>query len=141
MAFGAQGFNEYSAQIPESPIWLMTKNRDDRALSSLKWLRGWRIDERVEEEYSDMQRYKEFVDACAACKKEKIRCTHPPPTMAQNLKELAKKKTIKPFLIFTICGFFAYTCGSHHLQSYFVQIMNAYQSPIDPNQATVCLYN
>lgn len=115
----------------------MSKSREKKAKKSLKWLRGWRTDDRVLSEYSDMQRYKDFIDACQPCRQYKMQCTHPPPTMTQNLKQLTRKKTIKPFLIFTLCEIFAYTSGSHHLQSYFVQIMNAYQSPIDPNQATV----
>lgn len=115
----------------------MSKTRTVRAFASLKWLRGWRVDYRVDAEYKEMERYMDYIDACPDCRKQKVQCTHPKPTTAQNLSELVKKKTIKPMLIFLICGFFAYSCGSHHLMSYTVQIMHAYQSPIDANQAAV----
>lgn len=115
----------------------MTKNREAEALKSLKWLRGWKVDDNVQAEFEDLQRYKEYSNTCTACRKANAICSHSPPTLANNFHELMRRKTLKPFVIYTTCGFFAYTCGSHHLMTYVVQIMHTYHSPIDANWATV----
>lgn len=125
-------------QIPESPIWLMTKNREDDALISLKWLRGWQTNDSITNEFNDIKRYKEFSNACPVCRKTQVRCTHPPTTVTQNLRELIKRKSIKPFSILVTCCFFGFACGTHHLLSFVVQILNTFRSPIDANWATVC---
>lgn len=126
-------------QIPESPIWLMTKNREAEALKSLKWLRGWKVDDIVQAEFEELQRYKEYSNTCTACRKANAICSHSPPTLANNFYEITRRKTVKPIVIFITCGFFSYTCGSHHLMTYVVQIMNTYHLPIDANWATVSL--
>lgn len=117
----------------------MTKNRELEAFKSLKWLRGWKVDDHVKAEFEDLQRYKEFSNACSMCRKANAKCSHSPP-LFQNFRELTRRKTVKPFLIFSTCGFFAYTCSSHHLMTYVVQIMNTYHSPIDANWATVRIF-
>lgn len=116
----------------------MTKNRDEEALSALKWLRGWHINESVQREFNDLKRYKEFANACPVCRKAKVPCTHPPTSVIQNFNALLQRKTIKPFSILVFCLFFGFSCGTHHLLSFTVQILNTFQSPIDANWATVC---
>lgn len=117
----------------------MINNRESDALKSLKWVRGWRKSQNhVEAEYSDMKRYKEFSNACAGCRKGKLKCTHPPATFVQKIKELIQKRTLKPYFICVVCGLIGFTCGSHHLMPYIVPILNTYQSPISANWATVC---
>lgn len=41
--------------VPESPHWLLLKNRPDDARKSLAWLRGWVPVERIEEEFKGIQ--------------------------------------------------------------------------------------
>lgn len=117
----------------------MTNNRESDALKSLRWVRGWRSENHVENEFNDMKRYKDFSNACAVCRKAKVKCTHPPATLSQKFKELLQKRTLKPYFICSICGFIAFSCGMQHLLPFVVQILNAYKSPINPNSATVCL--
>lgn len=41
--------------MPESPHWLLSKNRPDDARKSLAWLRGWVPVERIEEEFKGIE--------------------------------------------------------------------------------------
>uniref|UniRef100_A0A1B6IZ61 Major facilitator superfamily (MFS) profile domain-containing protein n=2 Tax=Homalodisca liturata TaxID=320908 RepID=A0A1B6IZ61_9HEMI len=44
-------------QIPETPIWLISRNRQEDALKALCWLRGWVTPEEVQSEYDEIIRY------------------------------------------------------------------------------------
>lgn len=41
--------------VPESPHWLLLKNRTDDARKSLAWLRGWVSIDRIEIEFRSIQ--------------------------------------------------------------------------------------
>lgn len=87
-----------------------------------------------------MKRHRSFANSCSACEKAKIECTHPTPTsMSEKLKYLIRQRTLKPFIILVICSVIGFSSGTHHLIPYIVQILNAYQSPISPNWATVVI--
>lgn len=57
--------------------------------------------------------------------------------MSEKLKYLIRQRTLKPFIILVICSVIGFSSGTHHLFPYIVQILNAYQSPISPNWATI----
>lgn len=42
--------------VPESPYWLIAKNRIDDAKQSLAWLRGWTTVDRIDDEFMDIHR-------------------------------------------------------------------------------------
>lgn len=126
-------------KVPESPMWLLMKNREKSALKSLTWLRGWAPDSMVRFEFEAMKRHRSFANSCSACEKAKIECTHPTPSMTEKLKYLIRQRTLKPFFILIICSVIGFSSGTHHLIPYIVQILNAFQSPISPNLATVVL--
>lgn len=44
-------------QIPESPIWLLTKGKKAEALSALRWLRGWVSEDEVIDEFHSLEMY------------------------------------------------------------------------------------
>lgn len=48
-----------NSQIPDSPIWLLSKGRKDDALQALRWLRGWTSEEKVKVEFDKMCLYTE----------------------------------------------------------------------------------
>lgn len=126
-------------QIPESPLYLLSKQREKSALKSLKWLRGWVAEKDVQTEFDAMKRYSDSSNSCEMCKKSSIKCMHQIEiqTTWQAIKELRRKRSLKPYCIILIMCTTTFFCGTHHLNVYMVQILNAYRSPMDPNLATV----
>lgn len=51
-------------QLPETPIWLLSKERYNEALKNLQWLRGWVSPEAVEPELSQLKEISEASNAC-----------------------------------------------------------------------------
>ncbi|XP_065212661.1 facilitated trehalose transporter Tret1-like isoform X2 [Planococcus citri] len=47
------------AFIPDSPVWLLSKDRKDEALQALCWLRGWVSEDKVKAEFDELCRYTE----------------------------------------------------------------------------------
>lgn len=130
-------------QVPESPLWYLSKQREEYALKSLKWLRGWVSEKNVQTEFDAMKRYNDSSNSCDACKKSSVKCTHQNEiqTTWQAIKELGRKRSLKPYFIILIMCTTTFFSGTHHLNVYMVQILNAYRSPIDPNLATVSYKN
>lgn len=123
-------------------MWLVSKQRDKKALKSLQWLRGWVSEGKVKTEFDTIKRHKQASNLCAACKKSSaLDCTHlGSQTTGQAIKELIRKRTIKPFFILLITGGVTFFSGTHHLSAFMVPILNTYRSPMDPNWATVCVH-
>lgn len=51
-------------QLPETPIWLLSKERYKEALKSLQWLRGWVSPVAVESELNQLKEISEASNAC-----------------------------------------------------------------------------
>lgn len=124
-------------QIPETPLWLLSKKRDADALRSLQWLRGWVSPRAVEREFRDIKRYSENSNACIACQKASVPCPHPPPTLRDKCQELLRKRTLRPFGLLVVCFLVTQFSGMASMRAYMVQIFAAYSMPISPNWATV----
>lgn len=130
---------QFLVKVPESPMWLLSKQRDETALKSLRWLRGWVHQNVVQTEYDSIKRFKETSNSCTDCRKSDTKCEHLcAQTISEAIKELIRQRTLKPFFILLVMGTVAFSCGTHHLIAYMVQILNTYRSPISPNWATVC---
>lgn len=128
-------------QIPETPIWLLSRNRDKDATKALQWLRGWVSEQNIQEELDNLKRYREYANSCSECRAAEINCSHPPPTIAEKVKSLFQTCYMKPMLIIAAGSTFTSFAGAHHLNPYLVQILNTYQTPVDPIKSTVHISN
>lgn len=126
--------------VPETPFWLMAKNRKEDALKSLMWLRGWVSDPKhVEKEFKEIQRYSEDSNRCVSCQKLETKCEHKSSSFKELAKELLRKRTLKPFTLVMTMFLFCQFSGLSAMRPYFVQIFQAYSVPIDASWATVVI--
>lgn len=131
--------NLISSQMPETPIWLIGKNREEDALKSLQWLRGWVNSNAVEAEFNELQRSKINAQICYQCEKQNETCQHPLPTMGDKFRDLFRRRTLHPFILIGSLFFLSAFCGISPYRPYMVQILYFYQSPIDANKVIVWL--
>lgn len=126
--------------VPETPFWLMAKNRKEDAMKSLMWLRGWVSDPKhVEKEFKEIQRYSEDSNRCVMCQKSDSKCTHKSGSSQELWKELFRKRTLKPFILVLTMFLFCQFSGLVGMRPYFVQIFQAFSVPIDASMATVVI--
>lgn len=126
--------------VPETPYWLISKHRKEDALKSLMWLRGWVPSPKyVEKELNEIVRYSEESNRCVACHKLDTKCSHPPATAKELIRELYRKRTLKPFVLVIIMFVFSQFSGLQAMRPYLVQIFQTYAVPIDANWATVVI--
>lgn len=126
-------------KIPETPQWLLSKNRTKEAEKSLRWLRGWVPSETVADELKTLQQNSAQFQSCSTCVNQSQPCSHPPPTLAEKLSEFKKRRALKPFLIIFPLFFLTQFSGIQSLDPFHVQIFKAYNSPIAPERAAVIM--
>lgn len=125
--------------MPETPLWLLSKNRTEDAQKSLQWLRGWVSPAAVEREFKNLQQYSERSSSCNPCIKQNVKCTHPAPTAMDKMKELMRKRTLKPFFLVMFIAMLSHFTGVTAMRPYMIQIFHAYGAPIDANLTTVII--
>ncbi|CRK97315.1 CLUMA_CG010709, isoform A [Clunio marinus] len=126
--------------VPETPFWLMAKNRKEDAMKSLMWLRGWVSDPKiVEKEFKEIERYSSDSNRCVSCQKSDVKCNHKSASTIELLKELFRKRTLKPFSLVMTMFLFCQFSGLSAMRPYLVQIFQAFAVPIDASWATVVI--
>lgn len=120
--------------VPETPIWLLGKNRTDEALKSLQWLRGWTNNAAITEEFKELQRYKETAHRCYSCEKQQLNCSHPPPRLQDKLQDFLRKRTLIPFCLIAFQFILIQFCGIFPMRPYIIQILDCYHTAIDASQ-------
>ncbi|XP_068904394.1 facilitated trehalose transporter Tret1 isoform X2 [Tenebrio molitor] len=112
--------------VPESPYWLILKNRHDDAKKCIAWLRGWTTIEEIEPEFNEL------------CKQINASVTHK-PTMVQKLELFTKKNFFWPFCVVMLAFFLSQFSGTTPLQIYAVRIFSSFHAPIGEYYATVAM--
>lgn len=126
-------------KVPESPIWLVSKNRLSAAQKSLQVLRGWVSSKSISLELDQLKHINEMSATCVDCEKFNIKCIHPPPTLFDICKDIIRKRTMKPLLLITILFLVMQFSGMFAMRPYIVPILNAHGIAFDANFTTVIL--
>lgn len=108
-------------------------------MKSLQWLRGWVHSNAVQNEFNDLQRCKISAQICYECEKQNETCGHPPPTIRDKIRDLFRRRTLRPFVLIGVMYFLSAVCGISPYRPYMVQVLYYYKSPIDPNVVVVWL--
>lgn len=117
--------------VPESPYWLLTKNRSNEARKSLAWLRGWVEPHKVDDEFNEI--HQALIDKKQVSEDKKtLSCT-------ERLVPLTKRSFLLPFAIVTGTLFVGCFAGKTSIQTYAVEIFRILETPIDKHKATVLL--
>ncbi|XP_031639275.1 facilitated trehalose transporter Tret1-like [Contarinia nasturtii] len=125
--------------IPESPIFLVSNHRTDQAEKSLQVLRGWVSSKTITPELDQLKRASELSASCVNCEKSGQKCNHPPPTLFDKLKDITRKRTLKPFSIISILFLLMQFSGMFAMRPYIVPILNAHGIAFSANFITVML--
>lgn len=72
---------------------------------------------------------------CYNCEKQHATCHHPLPTMIDRVRDLFRRRTLRPFILIASLYVLSVFAGITPFRPYIVQILYYYQSPIDANNA------
>lgn len=117
--------------IPETPVWLLTKNRHEEAKRSIAWLRGWTSIENVEDEYQELYKQikinKEEDSTIGGILMNKIR----------NVKLFAKSNFIWPCLLVSFTFLLGHFNGYSPFQVYAIKIFKVIKAPLNEYYSTI----
>lgn len=104
-------------------------------MKALAWLRGWVNRSAVQAEFAELQRSKTSAQTCYNCEKQHEVCHHPLPTIADKIRDLFRRRTLRPFILIASLYVISVFAGITPFRPYIVQILYYYQTPVDANSA------
>lgn len=134
--------------VPESPHWLVQKNRLNEAQKSLAWLRGWTTVDNIEREYKELcvtvGRNPQGVDnpifnRDVAINNIDIQTVQQNANTIMLLKKFGDRSFLIPCCLVSFAFFLGHFSGMTTLQTFAVQIFQTLQSPINKYYATLLL--
>ncbi|CAH0381577.1 unnamed protein product [Bemisia tabaci] len=135
----------FMTQIPESPTWLIMKDRLKDAQKSLSWLRGWVEPEEVQEEFQELLSYTKIspppyqANDIEIEKYELVRTDENGREVAKEkesyleakFRELTDKKLLRPLRMVFIVFVFCYASSLIAMRPYMVGVFNEFGFPMD----------
>nr|XP_014290513.2 facilitated trehalose transporter Tret1-like [Halyomorpha halys] len=138
------------SQVPETPVWLMSRGRHKDAENALCWLRGWVSPEHVKKEFDELSRYTEATklrktngvvnpaftgdDGTVVQQPEK---EFEELTMKEKIKDFVRPSMLKPLGLIVGYFFFSNFTGITATRPYMVLIARDYNMPLEAYKATV----
>lgn len=124
--------------IPETPHWLISRDRVEDARRSLVWLRGWKPSKAVDKELAEIVGYIELANACDACQAATTteKCTHK-SSYAEKVHDLLRMKTLRPFALLLFCFVVIHSSGNMAIRPFLVQLFKTFGIPLDANVGLV----
>ncbi|KAG5870730.1 hypothetical protein JTB14_028116 [Gonioctena quinquepunctata] len=116
--------------IPETPAWLVTKNRLEEARRSLAWLRGWTGIESIENEFQELNKEIEIG------KKIDEENTM---TGLGRIRLFGKRNFTRPYLLIMFAFFLCHFNGNTTLQAYAIKVFKVFQAPLNEYHSTVLM--
>lgn len=86
-----------------------------------------------------MKRNSKRSKSCNVCIEQGRHCSHPPPSLMENLTELKRKHCVKAFSIIIPLFFIAQFTGMQAIDPFLMHIFDAYKSPISPGNAAAVM--
>lgn len=124
-------------QIPETPIWLLSRNRAAEAESSLQFLRGGVSRDAISSEFQQMTQINRLARSCQVCIDQQGDCAHLKSNVWQKLSDVRRKRTLKPFALIVLLFVMMQFSAVFVMRPYLVPILNAHGISIDANVVTV----
>lgn len=123
-----------SQQIPEAPIWLLSKNRLADARQSLRRLRGGVSNEAIADEFESLQQSYKQSQHCPTCGQPADQCKHVQPSLWSQFRVVLQMSTLKP-LILVVCLFFLMQFSAvFSMRAYMVPVLQAHATIVDAKQ-------
>lgn len=100
----------------------------------MQWLRGCVSADAVREEFASLKSHNTAMNSCELCAEPLMECQHlRAPTFSDNLKELKRKRVIKPCILIIILGLMTATSAVTASSPYIIQVIKAHGIPLDAN--------
>ncbi|KAK5649281.1 hypothetical protein RI129_000310 [Pyrocoelia pectoralis] len=121
--------------LPETPYWLLSRNKPHEARKSLAWLRGWTTVENVEQEFQEIQ--KSFTRLNGNTGSNKVASIK--VTKMSKFQQCCKRDFLQPFSLIALIIAWSNFIGLRTTETYSVIIFNTLNVPINGYYATVIM--